>query len=154
MNRTGILVAAALSAVLAAPRSAPTAWVVNEQGQCVDEWSPQSMARGPAAIVNAPLVPFRSAAGGVLEATDKGGSGFMQRAVVPTMLGVVGLGMGVVESVIWVMTGVADTLTGGYFGISSEEATQLSVAPIRPYFSDRPPPETDRCGRSLRAAGR
>ena len=112
------------------------------------------MARGPAAIVNAPLVPFRSAAGGVLEATEKGGSGFMQRAVVPTMLGVVGLGMGVVESVIWVMTGVADTLTGGYFGISSEEATQLSVAPIRPYFSDRPPPETDRCGRSLRAAGR
>jgi hypothetical protein len=31
------------------------AWVVNEHGDCVSEWTAGSLARGPLAVVNAPL---------------------------------------------------------------------------------------------------
>src|SRR5438477_438577 len=41
------------------------AWVVNERGECVRAWTPASLGRGPAAMLNAPLLPLRSAVGGV-----------------------------------------------------------------------------------------
>jgi len=56
--------------------------------------------------------------------------------------------MGLVESGVWLATGLADTLTGGYFAIAPEAATEPSVAPIRPLFAPDPKrPATDPCGR-------
>ena len=59
---------------------------------------------------------------------------------------------GVLEGVWWAGTGVADTLTGGYFAIAPERATQLSVRPeVSSLIADAgaaPMPPGDRCGRS------
>src|SRR6266436_818833 len=112
----------ALAVIVLWASGALAAWVVNERGECVRAWTPASLVRGPAAMVNAPLLPLRSAVGGVL-----------------------------VESVIWLGTGLTDTATGGYFEMAPDEATRLGVEPVRPTFiaaAPRPPRESgDRCGR-------
>jgi hypothetical protein len=43
--------------------------------------------------------------------------------------------MGLVDTGVWLFTGLADTLTGGYFAIAPELATHLSVEPITPAFA-------------------
>src|SRR5947209_16693829 len=80
------------------------AWVVNERGECVRAWTPASLVRGPAAVLNAPLLPFRSMVGGVLAGEDR--SPGMQAILLPPTLAVVGGAMGLVESVIWFGTGL------------------------------------------------
>ena len=114
---------------------ASAAWVVNEHGDCERAWSGDSLLRGPTAIVNAPLVPFRSAVGGALLAGEDPAAGGVQRAVIlGPALTVGGLAMGMVEAGIWLVGGLADTLTGGYFAIAPEEATYLEVTALRPLF--------------------
>ena len=125
-------------------------WVVNERGDCVAEWTAGSLVRGPAAMLNALLVPFRSAAGGVQLALDDPAKGGVKRKVLLTpTLAIIGGGMGLVEAGVWLGTGLADTLTGGYFALAPEPATELSLAPVRPMFApDNRRPTTDPCGRS------
>src|SRR5213083_1306771 len=65
------------------------AWVVNERGECVRAWTPASLVRGPAAMLNAPLLPLRSAVGGVLVARDDRSPGMKGKILLPPMLGVV-----------------------------------------------------------------
>ena len=73
------------------------------------------------------------------------------KILLPPMLAVVGGGIGLVESAVWLGSGLADTATGGFFEIAPEEATRLGVAPVRPPFlpdARRPLRESaDRCGR-------
>ena len=128
---------------------AGAAWVVNERGDCVREWTPASLARGPAAIVNAPLVPVRTAVGGVLLARNDPQPGRLRQVLLPPLLAIAGGVMGVAESVIWLGTGLVDTTTGGYFEVAPEEATRLGIAPLSPRFASdvARPPATDRCGR-------
>jgi hypothetical protein len=97
-------------------------------------WTSSDLARGPIAILNAPLVPFRSAAGGVQAALGDTQAGLQRRIMLPPTLGLAGGAMGLVEGVIWLGTGLADTLTGGALAISTEEATHLSAAPLAPMF--------------------
>jgi len=131
------------------------AWVVNERGECVRAWTPASLVRGPAAMLNAPLLPLRSVVGGVLAARDDRSPGMQAKILLPPTLAVVGGAMGLVESVIWFGTGLTDTVTGGYFEIAPDEATRFAVGPVRPPFGGdgrRPPREwADRCGRRARA---
>ena len=130
------------------------AWVVNERGECVRAWTPASLVRGPAAVLNAPLLPFRSMVGGVLAGEDRR-PGIQAKILLPPTLAVVGGAMGLVESVIWFGTGLTDTATGGYFEIAPDEATRFAVAPVRPPFgadARRPPREWFYpCGRLMGA---
>jgi hypothetical protein len=133
-------------------RCANAEWVVDDHGDCVQAWTAGSLLRGPAAMLNALLVPFRSAAGGVQLALDdpQKGGGMQRKILLPPMLAVAGGAMGLVESVVWLGTGLADTLTGGALAIAPEEATHPSIEPIRPLLSPqgpRPAPTTDPCGR-------
>jgi len=127
------------------------AWVVNERGECVRAWTPASLVRGPAAMLNAPLLPLRSAVGGILVARDDRSPGMKGKILLPPMLAVVGGAIGLVESAVWLGSGLTDTATGGYFEVAPEEATRLGVEPVRPPFlpdARRPLRESaDRCGR-------
>jgi hypothetical protein len=141
---------------LYAAAAAHGAWVVNEEGECVREWTPASLGRGPAAMLNAPLLPFRSAAGGVqLAASDRTPKpGLPRRILLPPLLAVAGGGMGLVESGIWLGTGLVDTLSGGYLEVAPDEATHLGVGPVTPAFTDARPKAEPRCAPSPRADAR
>jgi len=129
-------------------RAASAAWVTNDAGECVHEWTPASLARGPAAIANAPLLPFRSAVGGAqLAGSDRTPNpSWPHLILLPPLLTIVGGGMGLVEAGIWLGTGLADTLTGGWFEVAPDEATHLSIAPVAPAFSETRAPAHRRCG--------
>ena len=119
---------------IAAPRVTQGAWVMNERGECVRTWTPGSLARGPAAMVNAPLLPVRSAVGGALLARDDRSPGVVGKVLLPPMLTLMGGAMGLLESCIWLGGGLADTVTAGYFALAPEEATRLDVRPVTPAF--------------------
>src|SRR5437899_12821018 len=116
--RTRLLVAALVLSVHSS--GARAAWRVDERGECVREWTPASLARGPAAMLNAPLLPVRTAVGGVLVARGDPtpNPGLARKVILPPALAVVGGGMGLVESIIWLGTGLVDTVTGGWFEVA------------------------------------
>jgi hypothetical protein len=147
MPRPGFLLLLVVSIGLAAPAGA--AWVVDEHGACVEQWRSGDLLRGPIAIANAPLVPFRSAVGGWQLARDDQTPGLQRKVMLPAMLTLGGGLMGVGESVLWLVSGLADTLTGGVFAIAPDEATTLSASPRRPsVIADPRGPATDPCGRA------
>ena len=146
MNRAVVV----LIVVLAAHANA--AWVVNERNECVRAWDASSLGRGPVAMLNAPLLPFRSAAGGFLTARDDRQPGLRRKILLAPLLTLGGGAMGLVESGIWLGTGLADTVTGGWFAVAPEEATELSLAPARLSLGSDAPgvrreATKDRCGR-------
>jgi len=98
-------------------------------------WQPADLLRGPTAILNAPLVPFRSVVGGVQLARQDRSPGLQRKILLPPTLAIAGGGMGIAEGLIWGATGLADTVTGGALAIAPEDATHLSVAPLPPLFS-------------------
>jgi hypothetical protein len=139
-----------LATVLAPTGLAYGEWAVDANGACVDQWTPRDTLRGPTAIVNAPLLPFRQWAGGAEYAWNKPDWTPWNRATLGTAAaGASGI-FGVVEGLWWITTGVADTLTGGYFALAPERATELSIEPeLSPAISDQAP-TTDNCGRPLK----
>jgi hypothetical protein len=147
---------AALMAVVLRANPALGAWVVNEQGECVHAWTPGSLLRGPTAMLNAPLLPFRSVAGGGLLAYEDQSPGLQAKILLPPTLVVAGGAMGLVESIIWFGTGASDTVTAGYFEVAPDEATRLAIGPVRPPFGGaaRSPARewADQCGRRVEAA--
>ena len=136
-----------LALVVGTAGRAGAAWVVDAQGACVQQWQAADLGRGPSAVANAPLLPVRTAVGGFQLARDDRAPGALRKVMLPAMLTLGGGAMGVLESLVWVGTGVADTLTGGFFAIAPDEATHLSVAAVRPGFAPPPPATTDPCGR-------
>jgi len=128
------------------------AWVVDDRGDCVRQWTSESLLRGPTAVLNAPLVPFRSAVGGVQMARDDHAPGTERKILLPPLLAVAGGATGLVESGVWLGAGLADTLTGGYFELTSDGAARLSAAPTRPPLATTvaSTATTDPCGRSKR----
>ncbi|HSP97741.1 MAG TPA: hypothetical protein VL049_10915 [Candidatus Dormibacteraeota bacterium] len=145
-----------LTVALVAPAGiARGAWSVDAAGGCVEQWGPSDMLRGPTAIVNGPILPFRQMAGGAEYAWNT-------KEWWPWQIVAMGPGVtlfsgaaGLLEGTWWVVTGVADTLTGGYFGAAPEAATELSVQPqVSTVITDAAPtpaPTEDRCGRPLAA---
>src|SRR5438876_11186135 len=66
-GRIGCLVRVAVSVMVVLWASgALAAWVVNERGECVRAWTPASLVRGPAAVLNARPLPFGPWGGGAL----------------------------------------------------------------------------------------
>ena len=124
------------------------AWVVNERGECGRAWTTASLGRGPSAMLNAPLAPVRSAVGGFRVAHDDRSPDLKSKILLPPLLTLGGGAMGLVDAAVWLGTGLADTVTGGYFEVAPEEATRLGVEPIVPAFARVPGRgSTDRCGR-------
>ncbi len=93
------------------------------------------LLRGPTAMLNAPLVPFRSAVGGARLALDDPVAETKRKVILVPALTAGGAIMGLVEAGVWLVGGLADTVTGGYFALAPEEATHLSVAPLTPLFA-------------------
>ncbi|HJQ82786.1 MAG TPA: hypothetical protein VKA21_01825 [Candidatus Binatia bacterium] len=121
-----------LSLLLAlAPRATRAASAEPAEG----EWTSASLLRGPTAIANAPLLPFRSAVGGARLALDDPLHETKRTVILVPLLTAGGGVMGFVEAGIWLVTGLADTLTGGWFAIAPDDATELSVAPRTPLFA-------------------
>ena len=146
----GLMVGAAL---IARASVALCVWTVNADGSCVQQWGAADMLRGPTAIVNAPLLPFRTTAGGAVYAWNKMEWRWWYTFVLGSAVTGASAGAGVFEGVWWVGTGAADTLTGGFFHLAPEPATQLSVQPeLSTVISDKPPPAEDHCGRAAVAA--
>jgi hypothetical protein len=144
-----------IGAALIAPASvAQCAWMVSADGTCVQEWAPSDLLRGPAAIVNAPLQPVRTTAGGAEYAWNKKDWGWWYKTVLGSAVAGVSAAAGLVEGLWWVGTGAADLLTGGYFHIAPERATDFDMQPeLSTVISGAAPaPTEDPCGRALVAA--
>ncbi len=102
--------------------------MVDESGQCVNSWTIADLARGPVAIVNAPLLPPRSAAGGVWLVWTESADGRAWKVVLYGIpIGLVSGTLGILEGLIWAVGGVADTVTAGYFEIGTDDATQFTL---------------------------
>jgi len=144
----GLLLAVGMTRTVAA-----ATWQVDQYGNCSRVWEPSDMARGPKAMINSPMEPFRCLTGALQMWPE-----FWKAAVVPSGLITVpaltffSFTMGVVEMPIWMLGGLGDTLTGGYFQLAPDRATELSIDPIRPLFMPVSPEvrTTDRCGRPLK----
>jgi len=105
------------------------------------------MLRGPSAMGNALLAPFRSSAGAVRWAVDDSTPrSTVGRVVSVPTLGGIAFAFGFIDSGQWLATGLADTFTGGYFEFAPDEAAHLSVAPMKPFFVPGPRPERPPCG--------
>jgi len=137
------MICAAIALLAASTARAATA------DECNPEWTAASLARGPVAIANAPLVPFRSAAGGIQLVAAGTESTVHGQIIMSPVVAVGGVVTGLAEMVIWMGTGLADTLTGGYFRLAPEEATHFSVSPMVPAFApeSKRPKVTDPCRR-------
>lgn len=111
------------------------------------------MLRGPVAIVNAPWQPVRTVAGGAEYAWNKSDWGPWYKVVLGSVVTGVAGAAGAVEGIWWVGTGLADTLTGGYFELTPEDALDRSVRPelSTAIAASAPAPTEDRCGRPLAA---
>jgi hypothetical protein len=127
----GVLLASALAilTVEGAGARASAEWVVDPRGECVERWSPASVLRGPTAMLMSPTVPFRSGAGVFAYQTTQGKFEFWG-----PVLAVLSGAVSVIDTCVWLGTGLADTVTGGYFGIAPYRATQLSLDPLIPPF--------------------
>ncbi len=131
------------------------AWVVDAGGGCVEQWGPSDMLRGPTAIVNGPILPFRQMAGGAEYAWNTQEWWPWQIALLGPGVTLFSGAAGTLEGVWWIGAGVLDTVTGGYFQLAPEPATELSVKPqVSAMIADADPtpaPTEDRCGRPLAA---
>jgi hypothetical protein len=144
----GLLLAVGMTRTVAA-----STWQVDKYDNCSRVWEPSDMARGPKAIINTPLEPIRTLIGAFQMWPE-----FWKVAAVPSgiitvpTLTLFATAMGAIEAPIWAIGGVFDLLTGGYFEIAPDRATDLSAMPIRPLFMPVTPEvkTTDRCGRPLK----
>ena len=134
--------------LLAHAAAAPAAWVVDASGACVKQWERSDLLRGPTAIVNGPILPLRTFAGGAEYAWNTKEWWPWQIAFLGPAVTVISGAAGAVEGVWWIGTGLVDTLTGGAFDIAPEPATHLSARPVvSRLIADAPEPAVDPCGR-------
>ena len=151
-----LLLAALLSMVSSG--TARAEWKVDEEGKCVRTWTPASLARGPMAIADAPLVPARYIAGGIDELGDPPDPAWNKVERVGFAAGYVPLagvtGFGAMLSSLGF--GLMDTLTGGYFELTPDDpqrftlqAEKLGVLAPEDFEGTRSELRLDNCGRPL-----
>jgi hypothetical protein len=135
MRFAACLVLAALGVAFAPPARA--GWTVNATGECVEAWVAPPAAQGPVAMLNAPALPLRAAVGGgqVAAAGNLSGKDTVVLSVLkwPALV-IAGLCVGAVEMPIWLVTGLADTVTLGSFDIVPDSAKALTLTSVRPRF--------------------
>ena len=147
MRISAVLLAVALCA--SADLAEAGQWTVDAQGDCVRQWTPASLARGPLAMTNALTFPVRQLVGGGQAGADDSASSNAARVLLVPTLALLGFGTGTAECVIVLGQGLADFLTGGTLDLVSDESADVSLAPMTPRFLSAPtsPPKTDPCGR-------
>ncbi len=133
-------------------------WVVDENGQCVEKWVPSDAVQGPTAIINGVMMPVRSVAGAIyLGGTCVFDNNCKIRVsevwMAPVFL-VLSTVAGIIEGTSWVVRGAGDTITGGAFHLTPDEAGKLSIMPVIQLPDARRTPYEwgyeDRCGRPLK----
>ncbi len=148
--------AAALLAActLAAAPAARAGWVLNATGECTRAWIAPPAAQGPVAMLNALPLPFRQAAGGgqVAATTETTGKSAVATGLAWPALIFGGFGVGLVEAPIWLVTGLADTLTLGAFDVVPNDAKALTLTTVRPRFLDAAGATPTSCGQASQAA--
>ena len=124
-------------------------WTVDAQGDCVRQWTPASLARGPLAMTNALTFPVRQLVGGGQAGADDSSGSIGARVLLTPTLALLGHGTGTAECVFVLGQGLAEFLTGGALDLVSDESADVSLAPMTPRFLTKPPPppKTDPCGR-------
>jgi len=124
-------------------------WVVDAQGDCVQQWTPSSLGRGQLAMANALTFPVRQLVGGGQAGADDSVKSIGAKVLLVPTLALLGLGTGTAECVIVMSQGIADFVTGGALDLVSDESADVSLAPMTPRFLSTPPtpPKTDPCGR-------
>jgi len=125
------------------------AWTIDPRGDCVEAWQPSDLLRGPAAIANSVVLPVRSAIGGFQLGRQEPGPDWKSRIMLPPLLTVAGGGMGLLEGLLWMGTGLGDTVSGGALALAPVEATRMSVDPVTPLFAPAATPALDPCGRPV-----
>jgi hypothetical protein len=151
--RAGLLLVLLLVVVCLRPDVAVASrWVVNEYGNCVKEWTPSSIARGPLAMVNAFTFPVRQLVGGGQVGYEDSARSPLARAFLTPTLALLGLGTGTIELVYVTTQGLADFVTGGAFDLVPDETADVALTPMTPRFLEgpKPTPATDPCGRPAR----
>jgi hypothetical protein len=125
---------AALLLATAAPARA--GWVVDARGRCVQATIAPPPAQGPAAMLNAFALPLRQAVGGgqIAAETDTPAKNAVLTALTWPALIAGGFGVGLIEAPIWLLTGLADTLSLGALDLVPNDARALTLASIRPRF--------------------
>jgi hypothetical protein len=135
MRLVARLALAALGLAFAPPASA--GWTVNATGECIEAWVAPPEAQGPVAMLNAPALPLRAAIGGgqVAAAGSPSGKDSLALTVLtwPALV-LTGFGIGAVEMPIWMITGLADTVTLGSLDLVPDSAKALTLASVRPRF--------------------
>ena len=100
-------------------------------------WVAPPAAQGPVAMLNAPALPLRAAVGGgqVAAAGNPAGKDTLVVSVLkwPALI-IAGFGVGAVEMPIWLVTGLADTVTLGSLDIVPNSAKALTLTSVRPRF--------------------
>lgn len=138
--------------------TARAAWVVDAEGKCVSEWTAASLARGPLAIADAPLVPARYLAGGIEElggpldpAWNRVERVGFTAGYVP-LVGITGFGAALTATGF----GLMDTLTAGYFELTPDNPSRFTLQPEKlgvlspdPYPGTRDELRLDPCGRPI-----
>jgi hypothetical protein len=148
-RRLARVVLALLAASAAVPaRRAAAEWVVDAEGRCVQQWTPASLVRGPTALLMSPTAIPRAVAGAItsMDTLRKDAPSGSSWTAGPALVFLWGAN-GFVEMLIWMGTGLADTVTGGALSIAPDDAVELSFAPLT--YGPVAPPLTDRCGRPV-----
>jgi hypothetical protein len=108
-----------LAAALVPEAAQADNWTRDADGHCQREWTARSLARGPIAVGNGVLLPFRSLAGGFT-------AGWVGAVLSP-----VGLMVGLGEGILWIVQGAADLATGGVAPFAPEGAAdRLHFSPV------------------------
>ena len=157
MQRRSAFSITVVSALLALAPPAWAVWVVDAGGECVEQWTADSLAEGPITTADTPLPPLRYARGGIQE---------LQQPA-PRLVGVEQVGFKILYVPLAMISGMqsalrdmwfglADTVTGGYFDISGDNPLRLTLQPeplgtIDPSMSTAVREETrvDPCGRQM-----
>jgi hypothetical protein len=138
-----------LAAILAAV-PARAAWVVDEQGRCVERWTADDWADGPRAMLDAPIVPVRFASDAAGELRHSEAPTAEKALYLPVVLV-----SGVQAALTQLFSGFADTITAGRFDLTETTAETLAFTPAGlDILADEPTdvlaaPPRDHCGRVI-----
>jgi len=110
-----------------APDTSQAKWIIDENDKCVWVWTPTALIRGPVALANVPTIPIRTITSMWVGIGRK--QGMAEGAKHALLLGpLFGLGFVVVET-LWA---TAETLTGGYRPLLTEDEAEMYRKPLIP----------------------
>lgn len=119
----GLLSALVGVALAAGAAAAAPSWERDAEGECVRVWTASELLRGPVAMANGLVLPFRAFAGGL-----KGGG------ALGVVLSPAAFFAGIPEGAGLLLAGLTDLFTGGAFAVAPDGMAQLQfgLLPLLP----------------------